>query len=175
MAGTAFHLSLRTLQYTGHPHPVLVLVNLGPPALITAGSLLIKLEARPHLALLRVQFSNVHGINYTSDEVTLIKMTKAWSASDFLYAIERLQVDQPKERRDSLFNLYRNLRKDREEEEGRLAVEQLSAKRYADIVGRLDEIKRPHWTITPNFWMTVVILIISVIGVFVAVWAAGRH
>ncbi len=92
-----------------------------------------------------------------------------------LYAIERLQVDQPKERRDSLFNLYRNLRKDREEEEGRLAVEQLSAKRYADIVGRLDEIKRPHWTITPNFWMTVVILIISVIGVFVAVWAAGRH
>ena len=39
-------MSRRTLQHTGHPHPVLVLANLGKSCLITHGFLQSELEAR---------------------------------------------------------------------------------------------------------------------------------
>ena len=45
-AGAPSHLFVRTLQHTGHPHPVLVLINLGLPPLITGGALLRELGAR---------------------------------------------------------------------------------------------------------------------------------
>jgi hypothetical protein len=38
-AGASSHIFIRTPQHTGHPHPVLVLVNLGNFSLITEGSL----------------------------------------------------------------------------------------------------------------------------------------
>ena len=44
--GAASHVFIRTLQHTGHPHPVLVLINLGLPPLITGGALLKELGAR---------------------------------------------------------------------------------------------------------------------------------
>src|SRR5947209_17385050 len=45
-AGASSHIFIRTPQHTGHPHPVLVLVNLGNSSLITKASLPTKLEAR---------------------------------------------------------------------------------------------------------------------------------
>ncbi|HEY3855968.1 MAG TPA: hypothetical protein VGO67_16380 [Verrucomicrobiae bacterium] len=117
----------------------------------------------------------VQAINYSSDEILLIEMTKTWNAADFLYAIERLQVDQPKDRRDPLLDLYRNLRRERADVDARLAAEVSSAKRHADLVLRLDEIKKPHWTLAPNFWIGTVILAVSVLAVFVAIWTAWHH
>jgi predicted nucleotide-binding protein len=55
----------------------------------------------------------VRHINYPSEEATLITMTKTWSAEDFLYAMGRLETDQPTERREPLRNLYRMLRMER--------------------------------------------------------------
>ena len=45
-AGAPSHLFVRALQHTGHPHPVLVLINLGLTPLITGGALLKELGAR---------------------------------------------------------------------------------------------------------------------------------
>jgi len=55
----------------------------------------------------------VRHTNYPSEEATLITMTKSWSAEDFLYAMGRLEIDQPTERREPLRNLYRMLRVER--------------------------------------------------------------
>jgi hypothetical protein len=49
--GRSFHLSFRTSQHKGHPHPVLSRSTKGVSALITADSLSTELEARLHLAL----------------------------------------------------------------------------------------------------------------------------
>ena len=49
--GRGFHLSFRTPQHKGHPHPVLSRSTKGAPALITAGSPPTELEARLRLAL----------------------------------------------------------------------------------------------------------------------------
>jgi hypothetical protein len=51
-----FRLSFRTLQHTGHPHPVLVLDNLRCSALITTEPLLNELEARLLPAMSPVSF-----------------------------------------------------------------------------------------------------------------------
>jgi hypothetical protein len=113
----------------------------------------------------------VHFVSYPSQETSLIEMSKTWSGADFLYALDRLQTDQPTDRRAPLLELYRRLRAEREEEDARRAFEEASAQRHAEISHRLDELKRPHWSIVPNFWMTVAILVFTVIGVIVAILA----
>ncbi len=120
----------------------------------------------------------VHFINYVTQEVMLIEMTNTWSEADFLYAIERLEVDQPKdqpkERRDQVRELYRNLRVERQAKEARNASEEASAQRHDEISRRLEELKKPHWSIVPNFWMTAALLILTFIGAIAAVLAL-RH
>jgi hypothetical protein len=113
-------------------------------------------------------------INYTSQEGDLIKMTTTWSEADFLYALERLDSDQPQERRDKVRDLYRNLRKERQAADERAASEEANAQRHDEISRRLEELKKPHWSTVPNFWMTVAILILTVIGTITAALALRR-
>ena len=79
----------------------------------------------------------VRWINYATQEVTLIEMTKTWSEADFLYAIDRLQTDQPKERRDQVRELYRNLRAERQVTDARIASEEANIQRHNEISKRL--------------------------------------
>jgi hypothetical protein len=116
----------------------------------------------------------VHWIISPAQEVTLIEQTKKWSEADFLYAIDRLETDQPEERRQHLRGLYRALRKERQEHDARNASEEASARRFDDLSRRLDELKKPHWSIVPNFWITVTILILTAIGAIATVLAL-RH
>jgi len=116
----------------------------------------------------------VRCIKYISQEVDLIKKTKTWSEADFLYAIERLEVDLPKEMRDQVRGLYRNLLMERQATDARIVAEEASARRHDEISRRLEELKKPHWSIVPNFWMTAAILILTAIGV-IAAFLALRH
>jgi hypothetical protein len=117
----------------------------------------------------------VHLISFPTQEVSLIEETKTWSGADYLYALDRLQTDQPTERFVPLQELYRRLRVEREAEDAQKVFEKASAQRHIEISSRLDELKQPHWSIVPNFWLTVAILVFTVIGVIAAILAALRH
>ncbi len=114
---------------------------------------------------------------YPAQETYLRKVVKTWSEADFLYVLDRLDVDlsgQAEEIRDRLHTLYRTLLKEHEEAEARRAVEAASAKRHTDILRQLEELKKPHWSIVPNFWMTLAILALTLIGVIVAILTLRR-
>ena len=119
----------------------------------------------------------IRSASYPVHEVYLRKATKTWSEADFFYVLDRLDVDlsgQPQEIRDRLRVLYRTLLKENEEAEARLASETANAKRHAEIFRQLEELKKPHWSIVPNFWMTAAILVLTLIGVIAAILAL-RH
>jgi hypothetical protein len=50
----------------------------------------------------------------------------------------------------------------------RLRGERASAARNAEILRRLADLKKPHWTVIPNFWLT----LIGAIAAVVAAWLA---
>jgi hypothetical protein len=112
-----------------------------------------------------------------SNEVFLRKESRNWSAGDFLYALERLGTDlndQPQEMRERLRGLYRTLLNEREAAEARMILEAANADRHTEIFRQLEELKKPHWSIVPNFWMTAAILVLTLIGVIAAILAL-RH
>jgi len=119
----------------------------------------------------------VRWINYVTQEVTLIEMTRTWSDADFLYAIERLQTDQPKDRRDQLREIYWRLRNERIATDARVASEEASVQRHKEISmrleelneisRRLDDLKKPHWYKDPNFWMNAALTILTAVLVIV--------
>lgn len=116
----------------------------------------------------------VRWIKFITQEVDLIKMTKTWSEEDFLYAIERVQTDLPEiqqERRDEIRGLYRTLLMECQAADARIAMEKANAQRHDALLHRLEELKKPHWSIVPNFWMTATILIFTIIGVIAALLA----
>lgn len=116
----------------------------------------------------------VRWINYPTQKVSLIEMTKTWSEADILYAIERLQTDQ-RERQDHLREMYWDLRRERLATDARIASEEANIQRHNEISERLeklneisrllDDLKKPHWSIVPNFRITKAILILTAIGV----------
>ena len=119
----------------------------------------------------------VRYVKYPTQEVFLRQEARAWNEADFLYALDRIDsdlADQPNEARELVRVLYRTLRKDREEAEARMALESANIQRHAEISRRLEELKKPHWSIIPNFWMTLIILILTAIGA-VATVLALRH
>jgi hypothetical protein len=116
----------------------------------------------------------VRQINYESQEAMLLQMTKNWSVADFIYAIDRLEVDQPTGRREQLRGLYRTLRVEREAVDARRSSEEANAKRHAELSARLEDLKSPHWSVVPNFRLTVAILVLTAIGVIIAVIALFR-
>jgi hypothetical protein len=117
-------------------------------------------------------------IKYPSQEVSLIEMTKTWNEADFLYALDRIDTDlsgQPKEMREQLRLLYRTLRGEREAADARTASEEANTKRHVEITRHLEELKKPHWSIVPTFRMTLIILILTAIGVIASIILAFRH
>jgi len=40
--------------------------------------------------------------------------------------------------------------------------------RHAELVGKLDELKKPHWTVNPTFWIAVVAAIAGVAAAYFA-------
>jgi hypothetical protein len=114
----------------------------------------------------------VRFFQYPSQEVSVIEATKKWSKADFLYALDRIDTDlsvQSEDIRDQLRGLYRRLRQERVEADARIAAEAASVQRHIEISRKLEELKKTHWSIVPNFWMTLLILIFTVIGVIVAI------
>jgi hypothetical protein len=110
----------------------------------------------------------VRAINYVTQEASLMEMTKTWSPADFIYALDRLETDQPTERRAALRGLYRALMIERVELEARQAAEVANERRHGQISVRLQELKKPHWSVVPNFWMTLAVLILTAIGIVLA-------
>ena len=125
----------------------------------------------------------VRWINYPTQKVDLIEMTKTWSVADILYAIERLQTDQ-RERQDQLRELYWDLRMEHLATDARIASEEANTQRHNEIskrleelneiARRLDDLKKPHWSIVPNFLLTVAILIATIFAGIVS-YLALRH
>ena len=120
----------------------------------------------------------VRSVSYDtpSSEVFLRRETGKWSGADFLYALERLETDvasQPKETHERLRLLYRTLLREREDSEARQITEEANVKRHGEISRQLEELKKPHWSIVPNFWLTLGILILALLGFIVSI--ALRH
>jgi hypothetical protein len=113
-------------------------------------------------------------IHFVSMETSLIEMTKTWSGADFLYALQRLDVDQPPDRRDKLRELYRNLRAECVAAEAQRILKEEIIQMRAEVSNRLEELKKPHWSIVPNFWVTVIILVLTAIGAIATILAL-RH
>lgn len=111
----------------------------------------------------------------TAWEVDIIERTKEWSAADFLYAIQHLTMYVAESDRAEMRSLFKTLRKERTDADARLALEEANAQRHGEISHRLNELKKPHWSIVPNFWMTMAILILTAIGVGFAVITAFRR
>ena len=51
--------------------------------------------------------------------------------------------------------------------------EQKAEERHQKIEGRLDELKRPHWTVLPNFWLIALSAVAAVVAAYFA-WLALR-
>jgi uncharacterized membrane protein len=47
--------------------------------------------------------------------------------------------------------------------------EEADEKRHQEVQAKLAELQRSHWTVVPNFWLTVIAAVASVIGVILAV------
>ena len=84
----------------------------------------------------------VRSINYISRQVDLIKMTKTWSDEDFLYAIERIEIDLPEEKREEVRGLYWNLRMERQAADAFIASEEANARRHGEISHRLEDLEK---------------------------------
>lgn len=113
----------------------------------------------------------VRFVGYASQEALLFDMTKTWSTTDFLYAIDRLEIDQTADKRELLRGLYRELRVEREAADARKDSEDASARRHSDLSSRLEELKKPHWTVLPNFWLTAVSALAAILAAYLA-WLA---
>jgi hypothetical protein len=55
------------------------------------------------------------------------------------------------------------------EEQSRILAEQ--GKILASHSKKLDELRKPHWTMTPIFWVGAITLFFTVIGVIFAIWS----
>lgn len=113
-----------------------------------------------------------------SSEVFLRTQSGKWSSADFLYALERIDIDvsgQPKEAFERLRTLYRTLLKERQDSEARLIAEEANIKRHTEMSRQLEELKKPHWSIVPNFWLTLGILILALLGLIISVIALYRQ
>jgi hypothetical protein len=104
----------------------------------------------------------------------LLVMTKTWGSADFIYAIDRLEIDQGHERRDLVLPLYRRLMAEHETAEARVKVEEAKEQRHKEMTYSLEELKTPHWSTVPNFWITVAILVLTAIGAVASVLALFR-
>jgi hypothetical protein len=116
----------------------------------------------------------VLSVKYVMQETDLIRDTKSWNEEDFLYAMGRIQTDLvglSREEQNQIRGLYRTRLKERQDENARVAFENVSAQRHEEISRRLNELKKPPKSI---FWMTAVILILTAIGVVLA-FLALRH
>lgn len=82
---------------------------------------------------------------------------------------------QSKETYERLRFLYRTLLQEREEYEARWIAEEANARRHEEISRQLKELKKPHWSIVPNFWLTFGILILALLGLIVSVIALCRQ
>lgn len=79
--------------------------------------------------------------------------------------LERIDTKQPAAQREELRTLYHKLRRDRLAFEERKTTDEANACRHDEVLKKLEDLKRPHWSVVPNFWMTVAILLLTGIGV----------
>lgn len=99
----------------------------------------------------------------------LIQRTHDWNTNDYIYALRVLERSSHMENRDALVKEYQKLLFARRDEEGIELSEANSQDRQTELLDSLEELKRTHWSTAPNFWMTVVILILTAISAAAAI------
>lgn len=105
----------------------------------------------------------VRVIQYASQENDIVCQTRDWNTADIEYAINRLQTDcRIKEQEEGLREIWNRLRAERRREE-------LDAERHSKVLEQIEVLKKSHWSVVPNFWMTVVILILTGVAAVAAV------
>ena len=95
-------------------------------------------------------------------EPTIREMTKDWSTADFDYGMSRLDVDTNIINRLAMRDLLRMIRSGREFAELQELAEAEEERRHGAVKARLDELKKPHWTVLPSFWLTLISAIAAV-------------
>jgi hypothetical protein len=117
----------------------------------------------------------VRDFSFPSEEASVREATKNWSSADFVYAIGRLAVAPPRAGDiPKMRELYGALRNERAAEETRLQVERDSVERHAQLTKRLEQLQKPHWSVVPNFVVTVISAVAAIAATVIA-WLAFRH
>lgn len=79
----------------------------------------------------------VRSFAYPSQEATFRQVTQAWSTSDFLYAMDRVQFDVQGQHKFDFLQLVRKMRKEREVAEAYSAAEEAHARRHAELMTKM--------------------------------------
>lgn len=111
---------------------------------------------------------------YETQEATLRQMTANWRPEHFMHALDCLR-SLATDRQVAMAPIYRNLLTRCEENAARANAEAVTRRRHDEITTRLAELKRPHWTVLPNFWLTLVSALAAIVAAVCAAIALKGH
>lgn len=120
----------------------------------------------------KIQQVVMHNL-WPTQEVTLRKMTDGWSVEHFLYALECLRSHVDADRRAEMTPIYRTLLDRAEARAAKLAAEQVASERNSAVVNRLDELKKPHWSVWANLGIAFISAVAAILAAYFA-WVAVR-
>lgn len=116
----------------------------------------------------------VRDFRWLAHETALRKATESWTPQRFLYAIDRLNVDLTADQRVEMLPMYRKLLEDCERRIAQAEAEEKASERHTEITANLRELKKPHWTVLPNFWLTFVSAVAALVAAVAAVLALNK-
>jgi hypothetical protein len=109
-------------------------------------------------------------ISLPSQDTDLRRGTAAWSVADFDYAIDRGPFFH-RNSWDAVRGPYQSLRQERAEADARASAQEMESQRHVEITSHLRELKKPHWTVTPGFWVAFAAMVFAAI----AAWPVIRE
>lgn len=113
-------------------------------------------------------------------ESTLRSETREWSLDHFDKALDSLDHSPTHgsdwdRRHPKVHEIIRRLRAECADALARAAGEAANEVRHDALLSRIEQLKRPHWSVIPNFWMTAIILLLTAVGATAAVWSLVRQ
>lgn len=113
------------------------------------------------------------------------RFTKTWALADFDFALDCVESCAPAVVLTLWIMLLRRLRDERLAEEIQARsdaitiarhdeAEKANERRHNALTKRLDDLKRPHWSVTPTFWITVISAAAAIAAAYFAWLAIDR-
>ena len=129
------------------------------------------------------QVATLLGGSPTEENTRLL--TQNFSSTDFEYTLNRVQHHANPNLAGAWYAVLRKLRDERRDAEVRVAeqaaaehrhavAEEANERRHADLARRVADLKKPHWSIVPTFWFTVISAVAAVAAAYFG-WLALKR